>query len=89
MSDAEVKSLSRKMDRILFILDNDEDTESKGLVAQFADLKKQFHSFVSQYNIDQAVKKGKDTVWKIVWGSAGAALLLILKAAIAFVLKLF
>ena len=85
MSTEEVKALSRKMDRILFILDNDDDTGSKGLVARLDDLKSQFHDFVAQYNIDKAIKKGGDTVWKIVWGAVGGTLVLIGKHLIGLI----
>lgn len=75
MSDEEVRQLSRKLDRVLDILNNDDETGEKGLVARVADLTSDFKGFVAQYNIDQAVKKGKATVWKIVWGAVGAAIL--------------
>ena len=78
MSDAEVQVLNRKMDRILLILENDDHTETKGLVSQVADIRRDFHKFVADYNIDMAVKRGKDTVWKIVWGFIGALVLKLL-----------
>ena len=85
MSETEVKSLNRKMDRILLILENDASTGAKGLVTQVTELKVNFYQFVNKYNIDQAVKRGKDTVWKIVWGAVGAGLI----TGIKYIVNLF
>lgn len=89
MSAEEVKLLSKKMDRVLNILENDPATGEKGVVAELNELKKAFYQFVNKYNIDQAIKKGKDTVWKMIWGAAGAALLLIGKFVVSFAIKFF
>ena len=86
MSGHEVAVLSRKMDRILNILENDESTGSKGLIAQVNELKNNFYKFVNKYNIDQAKKKGKETVWKIVWGTVGAGLLAVGKFLIGLII---
>lgn len=85
MSESDVQKLNRKMDRILLILENDASTGAKGLVTQVTELKLNFYQFINKYNIDQAVKRGKDTVWKIVWGAVGAGLL----TGIRFIVNLF
>lgn len=87
MSENEVRILNRKMDRILLILENDAGTGSKGLVTQVSDLRDNFHNFVHQYNIDQATKRGKDTVWKIVWGAVGAGLLAVGKFIVGLIVN--
>lgn len=84
MSEAAVNALNRKMDRVLDILENDDRTGEKGLVTQFGDLRQEFHAFLRQYNIDQAVKRGKDIVWRIVWGAVGGGVLAALWAFIKF-----
>lgn len=75
MSDQEVAALSRKLDRVLSILENDNRTGDKGLVTQVSDLRDSFYGFRNQYNIDVAIRKTRDTIWKIIWGSIGAILI--------------
>lgn len=75
----EVRKLSNKMDRIIFILDNDEGTKQPGLVSRFAALESAFENFIRQYNIDQAVKKGKNAVWTMVFGAIGSAIAFFIK----------
>lgn len=74
MSEAQISAVNRRLDRILDILENDERTDEKGLVTRVSDLTCEFHSFRTQYNIDQAIKRGRDIVWKIVWGIVGAGI---------------
>jgi len=87
MSDEQVRQLNRKMDKVLAILHNDDDTGKPGLVAEVTEIRNKFVGFVAQYNIDQAVRKGKDTVWRIVWGAVGAFLLLVAKFLGAIIIK--
>jgi len=87
MSESEVRTLNKKVDKIILILQNDDETDKKGLVSEFIDLKRSFYVFVNQYNIDQALKKGKDTVWKIVWGAVGASIITLGKFFIGLFLK--
>lgn len=68
----DITTLDRKVDRILNILENDSRTNQKGLVTQVAELKNNFYGFRNQYNTDVAVKKTKDTIWKVIWGAVGA-----------------
>ena len=51
-----------------------------------SELKNNFYKFVNKYNIDQAKKKGKETVWKIVWGTVGAGLLAVGKFLIGLII---
>lgn len=89
MSTEEIRSLNHKVDKILFILNNDEDTGRKGLVAEVAELTADFHAFLRQYNIDQAVKRGKDVVWKIIWGGIGGGILAGMWALLKFLGSFF
>jgi hypothetical protein len=73
MSDVQIRQLDKKMDRVLLILENDHGTGKKGLVARVDDLQKDFDSFITKYESDRAYKKGKQTVWSIVFGFVGAA----------------
>lgn len=64
------KNTDKKLDRIIFILDNDEGTGQYGLVAQVQDLKKKQHddiarvedkidAFIVEYKKTEAVKQAK------------------------------
>lgn len=79
MPDNEVKQLNYKMDRILFILNNDEGTRQPGLVSRFAALELAFENFVKQYDKDQAFKRGKNAVWTMVFGAVGSGIAFFIK----------
>lgn len=85
MSSEEVTILNRKVDRILDILNNHDETNEKGLVTKVSDLTREFRKFVHQYDIDQAIKKGKATVWNIVWGAVGAFIIAMGKFLISLI----
>lgn len=79
---AENRSTEKKVDRILFYLENDGATGSKGLVAEMAQIKidgarveAKIDSFVTEYQKSQAVKKATLTVW----GFVGTGVFLICK----------
>jgi hypothetical protein len=66
----QVSETGRKLDRILFILNNDEGTGQDGLVAQVQEIKKKNHSdilrvegkidgFIIEYKKQEAVKNAK------------------------------
>lgn len=87
MSEREVAVLNSKMDRVLFILNNDEGTGKKGLVAQVNDLKstmdihkQEFTDFVKKKDLEEASKAGWDSAWKIIYGAIGALLVFLGKA---------
>lgn len=79
MSDNEVNRLNNKVDRILFILDNDHGTNQPGLVSRFAALELAFENFVKQYDKDIAFKKGKSTVWSLLFGAIGSGITFLIK----------
>ena len=87
MSENEVAVLNSKMDRVLFILNNDEGTGKKGLVAQVNDLtksmdshKQEFADFVKKKDLEEANKEGWDRAWKIIYGAIGAIGVFLVKA---------
>lgn len=89
MSDEEVAVLNRKMDKVLSILNNDNETGRQGLVSEVIDMRNQFAHFISEYNKDKSEKEGKDKVWKIVWGAIGAGILWVFKAIGTLIASLF
>jgi len=67
---SEVKNTDKKLDRIIYILDNDQGTGQPGLVSQVQDIKKKQHSdiirvetkideFITEYRKSEAVKQAK------------------------------
>lgn len=67
---SEVKNTDKKLDRIIYILDNDQGTGQAGLVSQVQDIKKKQHSdiirveakideFITEYRKSEAVKQAK------------------------------
>ena len=89
MSDEEVAVLNRKMDKVLSILNNDEETGRPGLVAEVTDIRNKFITFVAEYNRDKAEQVGKDKVWKVVWGAVGAGVIWVITKIGAAILSLF
>lgn len=89
MSEAEIRVLTRKLDRVLDILENDEKTDEIGLVKKFSNLEQAFENFVKQYTIDVAVRKGKDIANKAWWGIVGGAIMTALLALGKFILGIF
>jgi len=67
--------LEKKVDRILFILENDDATDKKGLVSRVTSLEERLKDFISQYNNDQSYKKGRNAVISFIFGVLGAGLL--------------
>lgn len=66
----EVRNTDRKLDRIIYILDNDQGTGQPGLVSQVQDIKKKQHAdiirvetkideFITEYKKTEAVKHAK------------------------------
>ena len=87
MSDEEVRLLSRKLDRVLDVLNNHDETGEKGLVAKVAGLSNDLHSFIAQYNIDQAIKKS-DIKWiAAIFGTLGTIAAFIGKFIIGLIFK--
>lgn len=68
MSIEEIQVLNRKVDRILSYLHNDEGTGTKGLVAEVADLKKNFNDFMISYKLEKAFKKGQIGIIAFIGG---------------------
>ena len=89
MSDEEVAVLNRKMDKVLSILNNDEETGRPGLVAEVTDIRNKFITFVAEYNRDKAEQVGKDKVWKVVWGAVGAGVIWVITKIGAAIWSLF
>jgi len=70
----EIRKLEYKLDRVLFLLNDDDGTKRQGLVSEVADLKTAFYSFLKQYNIDQAVKRGRNAAFTVMFGFFGTLL---------------
>jgi len=88
MAGEEVAILNRKMDRVLSILENDDKTSKPGLVSEVSEIRTIMVNHITRYNMETSEKKGKDKVWRIVYGGIGAFLLWLFKtigAAIAAV----
>lgn len=92
MSENEVAVLNSKMDRVLFILNNDEGTGKKGLVAEVKELKQtidshkqEFTDFVKKKDLEDAGKAGWDKAWKIIYGAVGALLVFLGKEIVTAV----
>lgn len=75
MSEDQVETLKRDIQKILSYLHNDEDAGKKGLVADFADHKQKVNDFIVKYESDQAVKKAKISTWGMVGGGVVAFIL--------------
>lgn len=68
MSEIETSELSKKLDRVLYILENDEKTNRKGLVSAVYDLRHEFDEFSQAIKTAEAVKKGQ----MAIYGAIGA-----------------
>ncbi len=79
MSDKDVEVLKRDVQRILNYLHNDEDTGTKGLVAEVAMLKKSFGDFMTIHKAEKAFKKGQIVAFVAIGTAAGWALEFIIK----------
>lgn len=73
MSDKDVEVLKRNVDKILNYLHNDEETGTKGLVAELAELKRSFIDFKIKYDTSQAVKKATIGAWATIGGLVALA----------------
>lgn len=69
MSEKDVEVLKKKVDLILFYINNDEGTGRKGIVNQLEDLKDKVDKFIVKYNQNEAVKKAKMTIWGMIGGA--------------------
>lgn len=79
MSDQEIEVLNRKMDRILFYLNNDGDTGKKGVIAQLESLSKDFYKFRDEYRTAQAVRTAKIGLIGSLGGVVGAGIVWLIK----------
>lgn len=68
MSTEDVEILKKKVDRILFYLNNDEDAGQKGLIAEVKGLSSDFADFKNKYERAQAVKKATIGAWATIGG---------------------
>lgn len=71
--------LEKKVDRILFYLQNDDGTGRKGLVAEFHDHKEKVNDFMAKYETQQEIKRTKLTIWGAVGGSIISTLVFLFK----------
>lgn len=79
MSVDEVKTLDKKVDKILNYLYNDSGTGQKGLIAKVEDMHTVMNKFIENYEKDQAVKKARLGVIGAVAGGIGAGLLWVIE----------
>lgn len=77
---SQINNTDKKLDRIIFILDNDEGTGQEGLVAQVHGIKKKNHTditrierkiddFIAEYKKAEAVKNAKAGVIGAIAGT--------------------
>jgi hypothetical protein len=83
MAQDDVEILKGKVDKILFYLNNDEGTGSKGLIAEVRQLSYDFNAFKRSYEDKELIKKTKMTMY----GGFGAAILLAIKYVITLILQ--
>jgi hypothetical protein len=88
MAPSEDRRLNEKIDRILFILENDEKTGRKGLVQMVALIRIDLDGLLKREEIAAAVHRGKSAIY----GGIGALILWIigtvLKLLFPFLLKI-
>ncbi len=87
MSEIEVTELSRKLDRVLLILENDDKTGYKGLVHQTAENKKAIEEMLEKERLKEAVQAGKMAVYGLIGGAVIWIITLIIKLIFPFLLK--
>jgi len=86
----EVKNTDKKLDRIIYILDNDLGTGQPGLVSQVQDIKKKQHAdiirvetkideFINEYKKTEAVKQAKAGIIGAIAGGIVAFIAFIIK----------
>jgi hypothetical protein len=68
MSEKETSELSKKLDRVLYILDNDEKTGRKGLVSSVYEIRNELDDVLEANRTAEAVKKGQ----MAIYGAIGA-----------------
>lgn len=71
MSDTDVEVLKKNVQKILNYLHNDEETGTKGLVAEVANLKSKFDEFIVSYKVEKAFKKGQITMLVFIGSCCG------------------
>ncbi len=78
--------VDKKMDRLLFILDDDKGTSQKGLVGQFKDAEKnqkafeeRVEKFISDYNTAQKIKDAKAGLLGAIAGGIVSGVTIFLK----------
>lgn len=82
MSDKDVEVLKRSVDRILQILENDDKTDSKGLVATVHTMQTDLYAFIQEYKKKEAITKAVKNTKLAIWGMIGSALLWVLEKII-------
>ena len=86
----DVKNTDKKLDRIIYILDNDLGTGQPGLVSQVQDIKKKQHAdiirvetkideFINEYKKTEAVKQAKAGIIGAIAGGIVAFIGFIIK----------
>ena len=86
----DVKNTDKKLDRIIYILDNDLGTGQPGLVSQVQDIKKKQHvdiirvetkidEFINEYKKTEAVKQAKAGIIGAIAGGIVAFIAFIIK----------
>jgi hypothetical protein len=70
MSETEVQTLNKKVDKILYYLHNDNETGNKGLIAEFRDHKTSVDKFMEEYNTKEKVKRATAIAYTTAGGTA-------------------
>lgn len=87
MSDNDFEALKRDVQKILFYLNNDEDTGEKGLVAAFRSHEKEFKDFKTKYEKEQAEKKAKMGVYGAIGGAILTFLIFVGKSLFGWIVE--
>lgn len=85
MSDKDVEILKRSVDKILLLLNSDDDTKRMGVVEKLDKLSFDFNYFVTKYEQSQAVKKATIGAWATI----GGLIALVLKSVASFIFEHF
>lgn len=64
----------KKLDRIIYILNNDEGTGQPGLVSQVKSMQGKVNLFIEEYEKKEAVKKGKLGLMATIFGAIGTSI---------------
>lgn len=75
MSQNEIESIKNKLTRVLFLIDNDNATGTKGLVQEVRDIRIDLYKLIDSIMLERERRK----VWSVVFGAIGASIVWIVQ----------